>query len=118
MHILVVDANRSMAKRVKSYIEEHAPKVNVDIASNLPVMKHRLGTKHYNYIIADVMAAFDPDAMMEELNNANTPVLLWTLTPPGELQYKLGKTSNVCNVIRKPVGLTEELRQALKPVLA
>jgi DNA-binding response OmpR family regulator len=118
MTILVVDANRSMAKRIKSYIEEHAPRVCVDIASNLPVMKHRLDTKRYNYIIADVMAAFDPDAMMHELNKSNIPVILWTLTPPNELQCRLSKSGNVCNVVRKPLGFSEELKEALKPVFA
>lgn len=118
MNVLIVDPNRTVAKKIKGYLEGCTSNVQVDMASNYPIMKHRLNTKKYDYVIADIMASPDADAIMNELNNSNTPTILWTTTTPKELGTRIRHTS-MCNIIKKPViGTLEEMRQALSMVMA
>jgi len=79
MRILVVDSNRVFARKVGDFLEQHLKKVEVDYATNVPILRRRLRVNDYDYIIADIFTAFDAKAMQEVLSDVDTPMLVWSI---------------------------------------
>jgi len=102
MRILIVDANLVFAKKVGSFLEEHLRSAEIHYASNVPVLRRRLNTHHYDYIIADIFAAFDADSMQEALKDVQIPMLVWSvLDRPSDLTETF-RTKLSKQIMRKP----------------
>lgn len=115
MRVLVIDSNVVFAKKVRDFLCEHVRDVSVDIADNLPVMRRRVQTSHYDFIIADILATFDSDSMLKELRELHIPVVIWTVI--NNLNDVLNTHTDLRNMfIRKPND-DEGFLEALSPVV-
>jgi DNA-binding response OmpR family regulator len=83
MRVLVVDANRAFARKVRDAILRYGREneIEVDVAHNVPVLQLRLAEHRYDFIMADVMTAIDPDELIEVLENTDAIKFVWTMTP-------------------------------------
>lgn len=117
MHILIIDSNRVMAKHVKSFLNNYSPESNVDLAFNKQILINRLEKHKYDFIIADIMSILEPDAIIDELNKVNVPVILWTLAPPSGLLQCINKLHAGICITEKPTCCLESMKKALSPVL-
>jgi len=109
MKILIVDQNLVFAKRVKNILSEYTKNVDIHIATNVPVLKHRLTEYQYDLIIAEVMAIVEADRLIEILHQVDTPKLLWTVANTDMIkEFK--------NVVKKPAN-EQMLRNMIERVI-
>ena len=89
MRILIIDSNLVFAKKVGEFLETHVRNVAADYATTVPVLKRRLKTNTYDFIIADIVNAFDCEGLQEALENVDVPMIIWSvLKRPSELQTR------------------------------
>jgi DNA-binding response OmpR family regulator len=81
MRVLVVDANRSFARKVRDAILRYGRDIEVDVAHNVPVLQLRLSENKYDFIVADVMTAIDPDELIDVLEHTDAFKFVWAMTP-------------------------------------
>ena len=81
MRVLIVDANRAFARRVREALLRYGRDIEVDVAYSVPVLQLRLSTHKYDFIMADVMTAIDPDELISVLESTNALKFVWTMTP-------------------------------------
>lgn len=79
MRILIVDSNLVFAKKVGKFLKKNLRDVEVEYATNVPIVRRRLKTNHFDCIIADVVSAFDAEAMTTVLKNVETPTIVWAV---------------------------------------
>jgi len=80
MRFLVFDSNLVYAKRVVELLELYVKDVEVEVAHNIPVLRHRLAGNTYDLVIADVDTAVDTEQAQEILGKAaeRMPIILWS----------------------------------------
>jgi DNA-binding response OmpR family regulator len=101
VRVLIVDSNICFAKSVGKFLQDHLKSVEVEYATNVPVLRRRLHKNHFDFIIADVISAFDADTMARELERVNTPKIVWAVMGTHkEVVSGLGK--NAEKVLSKP----------------
>lgn len=79
MRVLIVDSNIVFAKQVGKFLHDHLKHVEVEYATNVPILRRRLSKNHFDFIIADIISAFDTEALIKELENVQTPKLVWAV---------------------------------------
>ena len=98
--VLVVDSNLDYARRVATVLSHHGCDLKVELAWNLPLLRHRLSTATYDLVLADVMTSPSPSAFAKELSKLKTPVVVWSLLDGTDrLRDRLSGTT----IIRKPI---------------
>ena len=103
MQVLIVDSNIIFAKRVAKFLKENKKEeVNVEFAQNVPILQRRLRTNNYDYIIADVVSAFDSDGMTDALKTVQTPTIVWSVTNSPKEIYETFCHHLSKRVIEKP----------------
>jgi hypothetical protein len=81
MNVLVFDANVSFAREAVNFIEDRVKGAKADMASNIFILRQRLRDRNWDFVLADVAAAMSMEAVIDELNKLDCPVIVWsTLT--------------------------------------
>jgi hypothetical protein len=89
MRILIIDSNLVFAKKVGEFLETHVRDAVADYATTVPILKLRLKTNTYDFLIADVVNAFDCEGLHEALEHVEIPMIVWSvLKRPSELQNR------------------------------
>lgn len=116
MRILVVDSNRSFATKIKEVLERQLKEAHVDTADNLFILRDRVKKTDYDFIIADVLSALNPDELLTELEHINVPKIVWTVVPSlTELHDRVSGT--VLSMVRKPCSC-EDAMHVLAPMFS
>lgn len=102
MKILVVDSNRVFARKVGEFLTQNLKSAEVKFASNVPILKQRLRDQKYDYIIADILTAFDAEAMRSTLEGLDTPMLVWSVLKSPEDLTGVFKDDLAKRVLHKP----------------
>lgn len=100
MRFLVVDANLAYGGMVKDFLETHMRDVQVDLAQNAAILRRRLRSNVYDFIIADILNSMDCEALVAELEACHVPILLWSFVNPGGFANITAKLKS--RVMRKP----------------
>jgi hypothetical protein len=89
MRILIIDSNLVFVKKVGEFLETHVRDAVADYATTVPILKLRLKTNTYDFLIADVVNAFDCEGLHEALEHVEIPMIVWSvLKRPSELQNR------------------------------
>lgn len=92
MHILIVDSNLVFAKKVGKFLENNVRDASVDYATTVPILKRRLKTSTYDFIIADIANAFDYEGLQEALEHIEIPMIVWSvLKRPSEFTERFSR---------------------------
>jgi len=111
MRILIIDSNLVFAKKVGEFLEKHVRKAEVDYATTVPVLRRRLKMNTYDFMIADIINAFDCEGLQEALQRVDVPMIVWSvLKRPSELHTSFYKKVS-SRIFRKPQ--TEEDLQSI-----
>lgn len=102
MKILIVDSNIVFAKKVGRFLKENLREVVVRYATNVPILRRRLSMEIYDYIIADVVSAFDSEGMTEALKSTETPTIVWAVLDASKDIYQTFCHRSLKQVIAKP----------------
>ena len=102
MRILVVDSNLMFAKKVGRFLEANVKDACVEYAINVPILKSRLEKCKYDFVIADLLSAFDSEAMSDTLKDVEVPVVIWSVLQARQDLYTTFKTKLRTRIIPKP----------------
>ena len=83
MRILVVDSNVTFARKVSDFLSSKLSHADVDIASNVYIVRRRIRENTYDLIIADVVTTLDSDSIVEALGKSQAPKLVWSMLTSG-----------------------------------
>lgn len=116
MRILIIDSNLVFAKKVGEFLETHVRNAEADYATTVPVMRRRLKENKYDFIIADIINAFDVMGLHEALEDVDVPMIVWSvLNRPSELQEKFHCRLYLNKIFVKP-QTDEDLRSIMASV--
>ena len=104
MRVLIVDSNIVFAKKVGSFLRGLIEKIEIEYATNVPILQRRLRKNHFDFIIADVMSAFDADGMINTLRMVETPTIVWAVVNSGKEIYEIFSNNNSKRVLPKPAS--------------
>lgn len=102
MRILIIDSNLVFAKKVGEFLEKHVRNAMVDYATTVPVLRRRLKMNTYDFLIADIVNAFDCEGLQEALQSVNVPMIVWSVVQrPSELHTRFYKKV-ASRIFKKP----------------
>jgi DNA-binding NarL/FixJ family response regulator len=102
MRILIIDSNLVFAKKVGEFLMEHVKNANVFYATNVPILKRRLAKQEFDFILADVLTAFDADSLIKELHDVKTPMVIWSVVDTPQDIHKSSVANAARRVLPKP----------------
>jgi DNA-binding NtrC family response regulator len=99
VRVLIVDSNTVFAKQVGKFLHDNLKQVEVEYASNVPILLRRLRHNNFDFIIVDIISAFDSEALIRELEHVKTPKLVWAV-----MDSHREVLSAICNerILNKP----------------
>jgi CheY-like chemotaxis protein len=102
VRILIVDSNLVFAKKVGEFLREHVKNADVHYATNVPILKRRLAKQTFDFILADILTAFDADGLVRELGNVETPMVIWSVLESTQDIQRSAITNMARKVLPKP----------------
>jgi CheY-like chemotaxis protein len=116
MRFLIFDSNVVYAKKVANLLRDRVLDAEVELAHNLPVLRHRLEGQIYDLVIADVDTTMDTELATIELNRAaeTMPVIIWSAVRGNgdEVGTRILQKCKATQVLRKAFA-TEDIESAL-----
>jgi hypothetical protein len=102
MRILIIDSNLVFAKKIGEFLAEHVKSADISYATNVPILKRRLAKQEFDFILADVLTAFDADSLIRELRFVDTPMVIWSVLETPQDIHKSSIANAVRRVLPKP----------------
>jgi len=79
MKVLLIDGNRSFARKIQNLLGKIAPKLQVDLACNIWETQSRLDTNEYILILINYHTVFQVMDIIKELESIPVPKVLWLM---------------------------------------
>jgi hypothetical protein len=102
VRILIIDSNLVFAKKVGEFLRAHVKNADIHYATNVPILKRRLAKQEFDFILADVLTAFDADSLIKALKGVVTPMVIWSVLETPQDIHKSSVTNAARRVLPKP----------------
>jgi len=125
LKVLIVDSNSVLAKRIGSKLIDHLKNTEIDYARNIVMLKAKMKTSIYDFVVADVYSMSEPRVATDVLSKASCPVVVWTVLECAHCadkeSYKCQMNectlNNMRKIIRKPAHFDDvSLRELFNTV--
>ena len=119
MRLLIFDSNKVYANKIKALVEEHVKDAEIELACNIPILRHRLEMTRYDLILADVETALDTDVALALLNGVAkvSMVVIWTAVRTAVTKTQVCPHCDAAMVIPK-VFATRDINSTLDKVMS
>lgn len=87
MRVLLFDSNVVAAKRLGNIVEQHVQGAEVEYASNLEVLEHRLAEKSYDFVLADIDATLELERATSILRDAQEKAVVYLFSQIGNAEW-------------------------------
>ena len=101
MNVLIFDANLGFGHHAVEVIKRYMPNTRVDFAQNAFILEKRLAEGKWHVVLADVTASGFLEEVLDTLDNAKCPVIIWRSKPKGS------KARNYFRLMTKPADSGE-----------
>ena len=117
MKILLVDGNRSFARKIQRIVSDIAPKIQLDLATNIFETQLRLEKNVYILILINYHTVFQVKDVIDELDTVSAPKILWLMTTGTTYLPKL-KPDWKTKLVNSPMQIQDTLTEALPMLVA
>lgn len=87
MRVLLFDSNVVAAKRLGHIVEQHVQGAEVEYASNLEVLEHRVSEKTYDFVLADIDATLELERATAILRSIQEKSIVYLFSQIGNADW-------------------------------
>lgn len=117
MKVLLIDGNKSFARKIQGLVREVAPKIQLDFATNIWETQLRIERNSYVLILINYHTVFQVKDIIEELNHISTPKILWLMATGTTCIPKLNDEWKT-RFIQDPIQIQDTITEMLPSLAA
>lgn len=87
MRVLLFDSNLVAAKRLGNIVQQHVKGAQVEYATNIEILEHRLAEHMYDFVLADIDATLELERATTILQQAGEKATVYLLSQIGNAEW-------------------------------